>query len=133
MALIRGWVGGSGWGGGGGWASRRRALSAFRPQTVVLCPQQMTGMYTNHRIDQDSYWQQPDIQPILISTTQWASRPCNTPTQPYRVDKKQSVKVDLAIYSHAVDVCGQCMSESLNNLDFSSCDIMVGFCKSSHK
>ena len=45
------------------------------------------------------------------------------------------MKVDLAIYSHAVDVGGQRMSESLilgHNLDFSSCDIMVGFCKSSH-
>ena len=45
------------------------------------------------------------------------------------------MKADLAIYSHAVDVSGQCMSESLtlgHNLDFSSCDIMVGFCKSSH-
>ena len=37
--------------GGGGWASRRRDLPAIRPQTVVLCSQQMTGMYTNHRID----------------------------------------------------------------------------------
>ena len=34
-----------------------------------------------------------------------------------------------------VDFRGQCMSESLilgHNLDFSSCDIMVGFHKSSH-
>ena len=49
--------------------------------------------------------------------------------------QKPSVKADLAIYSHAVDVGGQCMSESLtlgHNLDFSSCDIMVGFGKSSH-
>ena len=45
------------------------------------------------------------------------------------------MKVALAIYSHAVDVVGQYMSESLilgHNLDFSSCDIMVGFCKSNH-
>ena len=49
--------------------------------------------------------------------------------------KKPSVKADLAIYSQAVDVRGRCMSESLklgHNLDFSSCDIMVGFHKSSH-
>ena len=54
---------------------------------------------------------------------------------PYTVGKKPSVKADLAIYSQAVDVRGQCMSESLklgHNLDFSSCDIMVGFHKSSH-
>ena len=45
------------------------------------------------------------------------------------------MKVNLAIYSPTVDVGGQCMSESLilgHNLDFSSCAIMVGFCKSSH-
>ena len=61
--------------------------------------------------------------------------PCNAPTQFYMVGKKPSVKADLAIYSQAVDIRGQCMSESLilgHNLDFSSCDIMVGFRKSSH-
>ena len=45
------------------------------------------------------------------------------------------MKAYLAIYSHAVDVNGQCMSESLilgHYLDFRSCDIMVGFYKSSH-
>ena len=102
---------------------------------MVLCPQQITGMYTNHRIDQDGHWQQFGTQTILISAPQWANRPCNAPTRFYRVGKKLSVKADLAIYSHAVDVSGQCMSESLtlgHNLDFSSCDIMVGFCKSSH-
>ena len=48
---------------------------------------------------------------------------------------KSRLKADLAIYSQAGDVCGQCMSESLilgHNLNFSSCDIMVGFRKSSH-
>ena len=109
MALIRGWVGG----GGGGWASQRRVLPAIRPQRVVLYSQQMTGMYTNHRIDQYSHWQQFGTQPILISAPQWANRPCNAPTWFYRVSKKPSVKVDLAIYCHAVDVCEQCMSESL--------------------
>ena len=58
MALIRGWVSGrKAGGGGGGWKSQRRALLATRPQTVVLYPQQKTGMYTNHRIDQDGHWQ----------------------------------------------------------------------------
>ena len=45
------------------------------------------------------------------------------------------MKADLTIYSHAVDVGGQCMCESLilgHNLVFRSCDIMVGFCKSVH-
>ena len=119
-----------------GWvASRRWANTAIRAQTIVLCPQQTTGMYTNHRIDQDGHWQQFGTQPILISAPQWACWPCNAPTQSYTVSKKPSVKADLAIYSQAVDVRGLCMSESLklgHNLDFSSCDIMVGFHKSSH-
>ena len=136
MVLIRGgWVGGGQVGGGGGWASRRRALLAIRPQTVALCPQQMTGMYANHMIDRDGRWQQFGTQPILISAPQYADPPCNAPTWFYRVGKKPSVKADLAIYSHAVDVGRQCLSESLTlerDLDFSSCDIMVGFCKSSH-
>ena len=136
MALIRGWVGGrEARGGGGGWASQRRALSAIRPQTVVLCSQQTTGMYTNHRIDQNGHWQQSDTQTILISAFQWPNWTCSALTWPYRVGKKLSVKGDLAIYSHKVNASGQCMSESLilgHNLDFSSCDILVGFCKSSH-
>ena len=117
-------------------AGGRQALPTIRLQTVVLCSQQMTGMYTNHRIDQDSHWQQFGTQPILISAPQWANRPCNAQTWFYRVGKKPRVKADLAIYSQAVNVRGQCMSESLileDNLDFSSCDIMVGFCKTSHK
>ena len=119
-----------------GWvASQRQAITAIRAQTAVLCSQQTTGMYTNHRIDQDSHWQQFGTQPILISAPQWACWPCNAPTWFYMVGKKPSVKADLAIYSQAVDICGRCMSESLklgHNLDFSSCDIMVGFHKSSH-
>ena len=121
--------------GGGGWANQRRVLPAIRPQTVVPCSQQTTRMYTNHRIDRDGHWQQSGTQPILISVSQWPNRTCNTPTRPYRVGKKPSIKVDLAIYSHEVDASGQCMSESLvlwHNLDFSSCDILVSFCQSSH-
>ena len=118
-------------GGGGQRTSQRRALSAIRPQTVVLCSHQTTGMYTNHRIDRDSYWQQLGTQPKLISAPQWVNRPCNAPTLFYRVCKKPSLKADPAIYSQAVVVHGQCMSESLilgHNLDFISCDIMVDFC-----
>ena len=92
-------------------------------------------MYTKHRIDRDGHWQQFCTQPILISAPQWACWPCNAPTWFYTVGKKPSVKADLAIYSQAVDVRVRCMSESLklgHNLDFSSCDIMVGFHKSSY-
>ena len=108
---------------------------AIRAQIVVLCSQQTTGMYTNHRIDRDGHWQQFGTQPILISALQWVCWLCNAPTRFYMVGKKLSVKANLAVYSQAVDVRGQCMNESLmlgHNLDFSSCDIMVGFCKSSH-
>ena len=92
-------------------------------------------MYTTHRMGQDGHCQQFHTTPTLISAPQWPHRPCNAPMRPYIVSKKPSVKADLAIYSQAVDVRGQCMSESLklgHNLDFSSCDIMVGFHKSSH-
>ena len=130
----RGWEeGGVGW---WGWvASRRQENTAIRAQTIVLCFQQTTGMCTNHRIDQDGHWQQFGIQPILISSPLWACWLCKTPTRSYTVGKKPSVKADLAIYSQAFDVRGRCMSELLrlgHNLDFSSCDIMVGFHKSSH-
>ena len=110
---------------------------AIRAPTVLLCSQQTTGMYTNHRIDRDGHWQQfgTHCQPILISAPQWAYWPCNAPTWFYRVGKKLSVKADLAFYSQAVDVRGRCMNESLvlgHNLYFSSCDITVSFRKSSH-
>ena len=95
MALIRGWEGG-GVGVGG---KLEVGYPAIRVQTIVLCSQQMTGMYTNHRIDRDGHWQQFGTQPILISTPQWACWPCNAPTWFYMVGKKPSVKADLAIYS----------------------------------
>ena len=120
-----------GGGSGGGWASQRQALPAIGPQIVALCSQQMTGMYTNHRIDQDRLWQQLGTQPILISAPQWFHRPCNAPTWSYRVSKKPSVKGDLAIYSQVVDDdSGQYMSVLLIlgfNLVFSSCGYLVGF------
>ena len=127
-------MGGAG-GGWDGWASLRRALPAIRPETVVLCSQQMTGMYTSHRIYWDGHWQQSDTKPILISAPQWPNRTCNAPTWLHRIGKKPSMKAHLAIYSHVVHASGQCMSESLileYNLDFSSCDILVSFYKSSH-
>ena len=135
MVLIREWVHERGVVGVGGQAEGGPSLPLEHRHAVVLCSQQMTGMYTNHRIDRDGHWQQFGTQPILISAPQWANRPCNAPSRFYRVGKKLSVKADLAIYSQAVDVRGRCMSESLilgHNLDFSSCDIMVGFHKSSH-
>ena len=111
------------------------SLPLGHTETVVLCPQQTTGMYTNHRINQDGHWQQFGTQQILISALQWANRPCNAPTWFYRVGKKPSVKADLAIYSYALDVSGWCMIVSLIifiKLDFSSCANWDGFCKSSH-
>ena len=93
-------------GGGDGWASQRQALPVIRLETVMLCSQQTSRMYTNHRIDPDSHWRQSGTQPILISAPQWPNRTYNAPTWPYRVGKKPSVKEDLAIYSHAVDAAG---------------------------
>ena len=129
---MRGWMGG--WvGSGGDWASWTWAPSTIRVQTVVMWSQYMTEMYTIHRIDWDGQRLQPGNLAILISVPQWPHMPCNTPMQFYRVSKKPSVKADLAIYSHVVDVSGQCMSTSLTlglNLDFSSCNNLVGFYKS---
>ena len=136
MVFIGGGRVGGGWGRVVGVGGKLEAgYPVIRAQTLVLCSQQTTGMYTNHSIDQDIHWQQFSTQPILISAPQWACWPCNAPTRFYTVGENLSVKADLAIYSQSVDVCGQCMSESLipgHNLDFSSYDIMVGFHKSSH-
>ena len=137
VSLIRWWVGRRGvWGGGGGWTSWRWTLPAIRPQTVVLCFQWTTGMYTNCRIGSDGHWQQCGTQPILISAPQQPKRTSNAPTWLYRVSKSQLWKQTwLSIATYVVNASWQCMSVSLIlglNLDFSSCDILVGFCKSSH-
>ena len=93
-----------GWDGGCGWvASRRQAITAIRAQRVVLCFQQTTGMYTNHRIDQDGHWQQFGTQPILINALQWACWPCNAPARFYTVGKRPSVKADIAKQLMSVD------------------------------
>ena len=86
-------------------------------------------MYSVHRRDQDGHWQQFGTSPILISAPQWSHRPYNAPKQFYRVGKKPSVKADLAIYSHVLDLSGQCMSVSLMlgiKLDFSSVIVPLG-------
>ena len=97
-----------------GWvASCRRAKPAIKVYRVALSNQQVTDMYTTHRMGQDGHCQQFHTTKTLISAPQWPHRPCNASMWPYTVGKKPSVKVDLAIYSQAVDVRGQCMSESL--------------------
>ena len=88
-----------GGGGGGGWASRRQVLPAIKAPTVVLSPQQVTDMYTTHRMGRDGHCQQFDTTPTLISASQWPYKPCNAPMWLYRVGKKPSVKTDLAMYS----------------------------------
>ena len=92
-------------------------------------------MHTTHRMGQDGHCQQFDTTPTLISAPQWPHRPCNAPMRLYTVGKKPSVKADLAMYSHTVDVSRQYMSVSLIlgcKLDFASCIIRAGFCKSYH-
>ena len=135
MELIRGW-----WvGGGGGWWGWVGKLKAGLPYHSAT--DSVAVLSTD---DRDVHKpQERSRRPLAAAwhTTnsdkfpQWANRACNPPTRFYKVVKNLSVKADLAIYSHAFDVGGQCMSESLTlgqNLDFSFCDIMAGFCKSSH-
>ena len=61
-------------------------------------------MYTTHWMGQDGQCQQFNTTPTLISAPQWLHRPCNAPMRLYTVGKKPSVKADLAMYSHTVDV-----------------------------
>ena len=88
-----------------GWAGKPKAGSpCLRAPTVVLCSQQVTEMYTIHRIDRDGHWQQTGTSPILISTPQWSHRPCNAPVWLYRIGKKAVCKSNLVIYKYVVDV-----------------------------
>ena len=129
---VGGWEGGGWMGGGWGWVGKPKASPpCYQATESGAVPS--TDDRNVHKPQDRSRRQQLGTQPILISAPQWANRPCNAPTRFY-IGKKLSVKADLAIYSHAVDVGGRCMSESLilrHNLDFSFCNIMVGFCKSS--
>ena len=97
----------------------------MRAQTVVCALSKLPGCsYTINRIDQDGHWQQLVTQPILISAPQWLHKPCNGPTQLYRVGKKSFVKAGMAMYSHVVDFSGQWISVSLIlgcKLGFSPC------------
>ena len=61
-------------------------------------------MYTTHWMGRDGHCQQFETTPTLISAPQWPHRPCNAPMRLYTVGKKPSVKADLAMYSHTVDV-----------------------------
>ena len=88
-----------------------------------------------HRIGRDGRWQQFGTSCTLINALQWLHRPCSALSWIDRVDKKPSVKADLAIYSCVLGVTGQWVSVALtlcHQLDFSCCDNSVSFCKSSH-
>ena len=61
-------------------------------------------MYTTHWMGRDGHCQQFDTTPTLISAPQRPHRLCNAPMRPYTVDKKPSVKADLAMYSPTVHV-----------------------------
>ena len=95
VSCIREWAGGGG-GGQWGWMDKQKwVLPTIRAHTVVLCSQQVTEMYTIHRIDPDRHQQQFGIPLILISAPQQLDRPYNEPTRFYRIGKKTSVKADI--------------------------------------
>ena len=115
------------------WASQGLVHPAIRAQTVALCPQKTTEMYTVYRIGRDRYWQQFDTTSILISAPQWLHRLYNAPWQFYRIGKKLSVKADLDTNLMFLDA--GCMGVSLIlgiELNFSTCANWDSFCKSSH-
>ena len=81
--------------GGGcwGWVGNRRQVKAtIKRQTAVVCVQYVAQTATIHRMGQDSHWLQFGTTHILINAIQWLHRP--------------SVKADLAIYTHVLDVPG---------------------------
>ena len=84
--------------GEGGWEAKLKVGSPCNQATADSSAVCSVGNrdYTNHRIDRDGH----SKQFCLVATPQWPHRPCNAPTQFYRVGKKPSVKADLAIYSH---------------------------------
>ena len=98
----------------GGWASQRRVLPTIRAQTVVLYSQWVTEMYTIHRIDQGSHWQQFGIPPILISAPQWPHRACNAPMRFYRVSK--NVCESRPGYLYLRSWCFWMVHECINNI-----------------
>ena len=61
-------------------------------------------MYTTHWMSRDRHCQQFDTTPTLISAPQCPHRPCNASMQLYMVGKRPSVKANLAMYSHTVDI-----------------------------
>ena len=131
VSCIRsGWVEG-GVVGVGEWANQRWVFPAIRAQTMVLCSEYVTEIYTTRRIGWDSHWQQFSTPLILFSAPSGFTGPVMHQCS-FTGLAKSRLKAGLAIYSHKVDVSGQCMSVSLI-LGFSSCDNLVSFCKSSHK
>ena len=72
----------------------------------MLCLQQATKTETVHRLGQDGRWQKFGTPCILIKAPQWLHRPCSASLWIDRVDKKPSVKADLAIYSHVIGMSG---------------------------
>ena len=83
-------------------------------------------MGPDHSTGRGERWEQFGIPCHLI----------NAPQLPHRLHCDSSLTADLAIYSYIVTVSGQYLSVAItlsNKMDFSYCDNIVGFCKSSHK
>ena len=96
-----------GWGGGGGgWEAEGGLKVSTRTQTAVLCLQYETETDTIHMAGQDGRWKQFGTTWSPIDAPQWQDRPCSAPSWFGRVDRKPSVKADLAIYSHSLGVSG---------------------------
>ena len=83
--------------------SRRRVIPSIGTQASVLCVQQVTKTDTVHRIGQDGHCgsslvPHAPLLKLLSGSTCLVMYPV--------VEKKLSVKADLAIYSYVLDVFG---------------------------
>ena len=72
-------------------------IPSIRTQAAVLYHQYVIETDTIYRIGRDSHWQQFSITHILNNAVHWFHSLYNAPSWFDNVDKKPSVKTDLAI------------------------------------
>ena len=135
--VYRGWAGGRGvgWAMGAGGEPKAGPSTHLNRKAAIVCSLKCTDSQSSLVRPTRSLTAVFDTKCSLISAPQWHRTLQSGLSWIYRVTEMMPVKADLAIYSSANGVYGQCRSVafmSSHNLDFSSCGIVPGFCKSSH-